>query len=543
MATNKVIVTNESALLKKYAAAGLKTIQSAISALIAADAVRGLTTVLVRLDVAADMTPTGAKPVTSATDPKQNKMAVDAVFNYYTPDYLMILGAPDVVPHQDLVNPLYSAATASTGDPDPTVPSDLPYASPSPYGTSISDFKNVVRVVGRLPDVTGGTDPNYLKGLLDTASSYSVRTGTAYHTFMGLSAGVWSGSTNLSLRAAFGTAAGMRIIPPSGAPTPALLANPSHFVNCHGASVDQHFYGQPASGASVYPIALDSAVVAGRIRKGTLMAAECCYGAQLYDPASVTPAIHQPMSNQYLEDGALGFLGSTTVAYGPSATNDWADLMCQYFYHSVLGGASLGRSLLQARQSYITHKSRLTGTDLKTLAQYLLLGDPSITPVAAAAAPSPTTPLMKVGAGFRAVSPKAEADIERATRRQELAQNGLALAASVSTSGTKSRAAIPSSVMKILRNQAKDLELVGAVYSSFKVELSEALDTARTLTFAKGMPAKLADFAGEAAPRRLKAVHHVIGHRSKRPGPTVNLSGAEVVEYDDGVTIHPFESR
>jgi Aspartyl/Asparaginyl beta-hydroxylase len=36
----------------------------------------------------------------------QNKEAIDAIFNHREPDYLMILGAPDVVPHQRLINTL-----------------------------------------------------------------------------------------------------------------------------------------------------------------------------------------------------------------------------------------------------------------------------------------------------------------------------------------------------------------------------------------------------------------------------------------------------
>jgi hypothetical protein len=74
--------------------------------LIAADKRRGLVTHLVALDDKATARQLKAPVVSDATDPKQNKNAVDAIYRTLTPDYLMLLGATDVIPHQDLKNPL-----------------------------------------------------------------------------------------------------------------------------------------------------------------------------------------------------------------------------------------------------------------------------------------------------------------------------------------------------------------------------------------------------------------------------------------------------
>lgn len=57
----------------------------------------------------------------------------------------MLLGAPDVVPHQSLINPLHSP-----DDPDERVDSDLPYACDSGYSIDIDNFLGPTRVVGRL---------------------------------------------------------------------------------------------------------------------------------------------------------------------------------------------------------------------------------------------------------------------------------------------------------------------------------------------------------------------------------------------------------
>ncbi len=364
MATDKIIVTNFRALQKKYGPAGTGRVRAAVNALIARDSARGLTSKLVDLGNAQTMTAAGAAPVQNPADPQQNKNAVDAVYNRYTPDYILLLGGPDVIPHQDLTNPIYNPTTATTADPDPVVYSDLPYACPGGYSKRIAGFINPTRVIARLPDVAGGTDPAYLEKLLATAANYAPADASAYRSFLGVSAEIWSASTSLSLTAAFGTAAGMNDVPPSASTWPAgTLAAPSHFFNCHGAPSRPEYYGQSANPPDTYPVACDAAYVAGKIKGGTVAAAECCYGAELYDPSAT--GRHHGIANQYLEDGAYGFFGSTTVAYGPASTNDWADLLCQYFFQSVLAGASVGRAALQARQKYIQRKPHLTGTDLE----------------------------------------------------------------------------------------------------------------------------------------------------------------------------------
>ena len=84
----------------------------------------------------------------------------------------------------------------------------------------------------------------------------------------------------------------------------------------------------------------------------------------------------------YLEEGAIGFLGATNTAYGPTTRNGSADLLCRFFLDSVLKGATLGRALLEARLRFVREASPLNPMELKTLAQFLLLGDPSLRAVA-----------------------------------------------------------------------------------------------------------------------------------------------------------------
>src|SRR5690348_2234534 len=98
---DKVIVTNVAALRKKYGK-GLSQIQTAWKKLIAADKLRHIKTRVIALDSAAAMKKFKVAAVTDPANAKQNKQAIDAIYRALLPEYLLILGAVDVVPHQDL---------------------------------------------------------------------------------------------------------------------------------------------------------------------------------------------------------------------------------------------------------------------------------------------------------------------------------------------------------------------------------------------------------------------------------------------------------
>lgn len=371
---DKIIVTNRSALVRKYGSKGLATIRKALTALRAADKKRGMKSRVVYLDHKASMKKMGGKAVMNAIDPRESKAAIDAVFKSIDPDYLMILGAPDVVPHQDLANPAYSPPD----DDDDRAWGDLPYACDAPYSRDPARFVGPTRVVGRLPDLVGAGEPSYLVALLKTAAGYQRRSQGDYTDYFGLSAVVWQGSTRLSLNNIFGEASTLLLAPPSGPNYPGgKLRVRTHFINCHGGPASPEFQGQRGGR---YPTSLTTRATVGEIVEGTVAAVECCYGAELYD--SITLAIDPPICQSYLRQGAYGYLGSTTIAYGPPDDNGAADLICQYFLLNVLDGASIGRAALLARQQFVENTAQMDPFDLKTLAQFCLLGDPSVHPVA-----------------------------------------------------------------------------------------------------------------------------------------------------------------
>jgi hypothetical protein len=152
-----------------------------------------------------------------------------------------------------------------------------------------------------------------------------------------------------------------------------------------------------------------------------VVAAECCYGAELYSPsiAHGKPGIYAT----YLRRGAYAFFGSSTTAFGPSEGNGEADYICQFFLQEVLAGSSTGRAALEARQKFVAWTTILDPYNLKTLAQFNLMGDPSIHPVL------PRTHKLAKSKVYRKVFPSAELiPPGRTLRRQKLARNGAALA-------------------------------------------------------------------------------------------------------------------
>jgi hypothetical protein len=155
----------------------------------------------------------------------------------------------------------------------------------------------------------------------------------------------------------------------------------THFYNCHGSKADPCFYGQKGKN---YPVALTSTNLPANVSKGTMVAAECCYGAELYDTSN-TETKQDGIALTYLENGAIAFLGSSTIAYGPSDSNALADLITQYFIKfNLKGDVSTGHALLEARQRFLIDSGpQLDPYELKTLAQFYLLGDPSVVPVKA----------------------------------------------------------------------------------------------------------------------------------------------------------------
>lgn len=450
--TDKLIVTNKAALRGKYGAAGVRSITAALGRLVAADRKRGLDSRVVDLASTATLKRLKAAAVADALSPKQNKDAIDALYRALQPDYLLLVGSIDVIPHQDLDNPLF----ADDKEEDPKAWGDLPYACDAAYSRDIARFVGPTRVVGRLPDLTGAREPSHLLTLLAHATAHRARPLKAYAPYFSISVRLWQHSSAQSLENIFGNDDGLLIAPPASAARRASLARLSHFINCHGGAADPQFYGEYRGR---YPVAMTTRQIKGRIASGTVAAVECCYGSELYD--SVSLALDVPICQSYLAQGALGWLGSTTIAYGPARGNGAADLITQYFLLAVHQGASLGRAALSARQDYVRQAAEMDPIDLKTLAQFCLYGDPSLHAVERE---TPTA----VPRGVPAATAERHA---RAASRGQLRDAGAQLARSKPTASKPTAAAPSPLVSQSLKSIARTLGLPAtAQFTAYDVD-------------------------------------------------------------------------
>jgi len=415
MDIDKIIVTNRSALQNKYGSAGFKKIQAAVKQLIAADKKRNLTSLLVFADIASVMKKAKGKPVKDPTDPEQFKNAIDSLFNHYKPDYIMLLGATDIIPHCRFRIPI-------PDDDDTFIPSDVPYACETSFSRNAGDFIAPGRVLGRLPDITGVNDPSYLITLIQNSINWKPLKSSAYKNYFSLSVKWWKKSTQTSLMNIFQDNKKLELAPPTEGPfTKTDLSPMMHFFNCHGGLRTSEFYGQPNENSNSFPVCMESNMLDKKISYGTVTAAECCYGGLLYNPNRPNK-IHLPISNTYLKNNAIAFVGSTTAAYGPSDSQGGADYITQYFLIAIQkGGASTGRSFLEAQQRFVEKGDvKMDPTDLKTIIQFLLLGDPSITPIEGSPKTTPgKTPVKSI------MNKDAHETKERKERRLKLAEKSI----------------------------------------------------------------------------------------------------------------------
>ncbi len=261
-------------------------------------------------------------------------------------------------------------------------------------------------------------------------------------------------------------------------------------------------------------MAHDAARLKSKVSNGTVIAAECCYGAQLYDLQDSSG--QAGICNTYLADGAYGFFGSTTIAYGPSEGNGQADLICQFFLDSVLDGASLGRATLEARQRFAALYTHLDPTDLKTLAQFCLIGDPSVQPVGTVPhALSRGKTFKRTFAGAKA-SPGA-----RAFRRERLARTGTNLSQSLGAARPIQGEA-PAEVARVLSATAKESRIKELSRQSYTVAFPQA--------------ASSGDMQSFAATRRTRSIHLLIGE--KIASNKVKRVVALTATVQDGVVVH-----
>lgn len=414
----KLSVTHGGRLRQKYGQEGADRIRTAISSWIQKDAERGITTVHLELDDAQALQDYGVPPISGAVTPRKVKAAIDALFRKLSPDYLVLVGSGDVIPFFEVPNPSFKPG----GDLDAIVPTDNPYACSRPFNASKRESYLIPdRVVGRIPDLPGKSDPTWLTDYLASAETWKLATVQDYADDLFVCCDAWKGSGNQCVQYLSRAAKRLLVSPPAGDASKGLRRRHRtrlHMIKCHGAALDSRFYGQKGDD---FPEALKSTSLQKRTVQGTVVGAMCCYGAALFDPAdpaAVRPG-EPPIPSVYLKQGAWGFGGSTTIAWVGVNSMLCADWVIASFLRGVMQGASLGRALLEGKQDlvrWINQQGRSPDlAEEKTLLQFLLLGDPSIHAIPEAL-PAVAAAMSLQATGVRVASPLGAPE-ERKARR------------------------------------------------------------------------------------------------------------------------------
>jgi tetratricopeptide (TPR) repeat protein len=327
---------------------------------------------------------------------------------------LLLVGGDDIIPFHRLPNPL--------ADVDQAVFSD------NPYGADDAGHLLPQRTVARLPD-GAGTDPALLLALLDqmiehhrdghssvgrrTAGLLGLHLGSRLRAPMadGYSAAVWR-ETSREILDMFGPDAPLDCCPPLDADSLAVQSSATRallYLNLHGAAGLPNWYGQPdaSSGDQIelLPVALRPDTFEHNSLAGCVMISEACYGLDL---AGRTVQTSIPL--RALAEGARACVGATVNAYGSTSTPLLgADLLCQRLLGQLQRGASVGAALREARlefaQTMYRRQGYLDDVDIKTLTEFVLLGDPWAHIAASPAIPS-AWPISKLTSIERVPKPR-----------------------------------------------------------------------------------------------------------------------------------------
>ena len=398
----KLSVTVKSRLEKKYNPKALAKINKAVERWKSADAKRGIQTVHVHVDDSTEMNNLGVAPVLGEATPEKIKQAIENLWNKLTPtpDYLVLFGSDDIVPMFPVPNP--SFGNHMNADTDKIVPTDNPYAthlSFSPLETC--SYHIPERVIGRIPDMVsepgaadGSGDPKWFITYLDTATNWKSKSDRFYkRPYAICTADAGDAGKEFMQKTFTGPGLDPLLCPPTSdaVDTPAVrnkLAAGLHMIKCHGNKEDATFYGFPDAVQHTKAnscAAITSAILTKLPNAPTVVATMCCYGGQIFAPKD---AYTWPVASTYLRRGALGFVGSTMMAWVGTSGMGPADWIVQSYLKNVLAGQSIGNALLSSKQDYHSFYSLDDNTfaapEEKTLIEFILLGDPSIHPVKSA---------------------------------------------------------------------------------------------------------------------------------------------------------------
>lgn len=374
MSKTKIIVTNKSVMLQKYPDDWELLEHKINHDLVQFDLERGIETVLIYLDDPFEMED---YIVHHHESDAENKRAIDYIYNKYSPTFLIILGANDVVPFQWLLNPKYTKASTRV---QKYMPSDLPYACDHPYSQRVDDFFAPSRIVSRLPDVeeNGELGATVLYHMIYNITHTKPNPETHYRH-------PWAVCTTQRITPMELSLADMydpnTVIPKTAPPNgpdwdTKYYEKRIHFHILHGSRKRNRLSGEDAArntSPAIYGNYID-----GNINLGTVVLERACFGTQLYNPDPKHPL---PLANMYLKSGAAAMIGSGVQNYSDKNGRLLGDYMVSKFFKN-LNNHTTGEAFLLARQQLVEEGLIRTRACQTMFGAFVLYGDASLAPMA-----------------------------------------------------------------------------------------------------------------------------------------------------------------
>jgi hypothetical protein len=239
------------------------------------------------------------------------------------------------------------------------------------------------------------TDPTWLLEYLKTATSWASHSSEFYEKTYAICTSESRGAGKECMQFISKPVSDLMISPPTHDTSTSArtrLSSPLHLIKCHGSRLDATFWGHNPNENNekkAWKRAITSTTLKACLKPATVVGTTCCWGAQIFSPDAPHVRSHKkwPLASTYLRKGALGFVGATGRVWFGGDTMGFADYIIGDYFKWILRYASIGRALLESKHGYMCYYLEGGGTadalDQKTMVEYVLLGDPSIHPVAA----------------------------------------------------------------------------------------------------------------------------------------------------------------
>ena len=312
-----------------------------------------------------------SQKVAGITTPTCEKLVslLDTIYSVEVPNYLLIVGDYSVIPCAEWDN--------ECGDSDETVLSDLAYVTldtDSPWEGGVYVFDGLTQV-GRIPTCA--------KSNFDEARIYFDNT-AGFKPYKSAKAFAYSAlEWEKTSRVEFTPVSPDLITSPKYTSDPATALKRGYTTiksiddkynllcfNLHGSDASHAWYGQDDR---IYPEAVRKSLFPTKT-DGYVICTEACYGAR----PIINVGKEYSIVNYTLTNKCIAFVGSTKIAYGQAnGAMSAADIIAGTFTDSVAKGITVGQAFLLSLDKLLD--GSMSEVAIKTLAEFALYGDPSVT--------------------------------------------------------------------------------------------------------------------------------------------------------------------